>query len=223
METFATIKVSIVLHPNMATQDRIIEKAHELFFRYGIKAVTMDDIASHLGVSKKTIYQFYADKDALVNAIVMVETEQDEAECARHRKESENAIHEVFLALDMMQEMMSTMNPGIIFELKKYHPAAFKLFNDHKNKFLYKVVKENIEKGKKEELYRSDVDPDILAKFRIESFFVPFNPELFPTAKYSLLDVQAILSEHFLYGIATAKGQKLIAKYKKQREKNFKP
>ncbi|MFX7934408.1 TetR family transcriptional regulator, partial [Acinetobacter baumannii] len=49
METFATIKVSIVLRPNMETQDRIIEKAHELFFRYGIKAVTMDDIASHLG------------------------------------------------------------------------------------------------------------------------------------------------------------------------------
>jgi TetR/AcrR family transcriptional regulator, cholesterol catabolism regulator len=206
----------------METQERIVQKAHELFFRYGLKSVTMDDIASGLGVSKKTIYQFYADKDALVEAVVHAETRQDEIECARHRKDSENAVHEMFMALDMMQEMMATMNPSIIFELQKYHPAAFKKFNDHKNKFLYKVVKENIEKGKKEELYRPEANADVLAKFRLESIFVPFNPELFPPAKYNLFDIEAELLEHFLYGITTPKGQKQILKYKKQREKTTK-
>ncbi|MEN9597850.1 MAG: hypothetical protein RL596_161 [Bacteroidota bacterium] len=203
----------------METEERIVQKAHELFFRYGLKSVTMDDIASSLGVSKKTIYQFYADKDALVEAVVHAETRQDELECARHRKESENAVHEMFMALDMMQEMMATMNPAIIFELQKYHPAAFKKFNDHKNKFLYKVVKENIEKGKKEALYRPEANADILAKFRLESIFIPFNPELFSPAKYNLFQIEAELLAHFLYGITTTKGQKQILKYKKQREK----
>jgi TetR/AcrR family transcriptional regulator, cholesterol catabolism regulator len=203
----------------METEERIVQKAHELFFRYGLKSVTMDDIASNLGVSKKTIYQFYADKDALVEAVVHAETRQDELECVRHRKESENAVHEMFMALDMMQEMMATMNPAIIFELQKYHPAAFKKFNDHKNKFLYKVVKENIEKGKKEDLYRAEANADILTKFRLESIFIPFNPELFSPAKYNLFQIEAELLEHFLYGITTTKGQKQILKYKKQREK----
>ena len=54
----------------METQERIVNKAHELFMRYGIRSVSMDEIATQLGMSKKTIYQFYADKDALVAGVV---------------------------------------------------------------------------------------------------------------------------------------------------------
>ncbi len=200
-------------------EQRITEKAQELFFRYGLKNVTMDDIASKLGMSKKTIYQYYTDKDALIDAVVQREIDNDIIECAGHKLTAENAVHEVFLALDMMQEMMSTMNPVIIFEMQKYYPAAFKKMNDHKNKFLYKVIKENIEKGIKEELYRGDINADILTKFRIESIFIAFNPELFPPNKYTLFQIETEMMEHFLHGICTAKGQKQITKYKNQRKK----
>ncbi|TAG11195.1 MAG: TetR/AcrR family transcriptional regulator [Sphingobacteriia bacterium] len=201
-------------------EQRITIKAQELFFRYGLKSVTMDDIASSLGVSKKTIYQYYTDKDSLVAAVVQQEIDNDLVECSKHSAESENAVHEVFMAIDMMQEMFSTMNPAIIFEMEKYHPIAFEKMNDHKNKFLYKVIKANLEKGMEEGHYREDLDPDIIAKFRIESIFFAFNPELFPPNKYTLLQVEMIIMEHFLYGICTPKGEKLIIKYKKQREKN---
>ncbi len=202
-------------------EQRITEKAQELFFRYGLKNVTMDDIATHLGMSKKTIYQYYTDKDALIDAVVQREIDNDVVECAVHRQKCENAVHEVFLALDMMQEMMSTMNPVIIFEMQKYYPSAFKKMNDHKNKFLYKIIKENLELGIKEEMYREDINPDILAKFRIESIFIAFNPELFPTNKYTLFQIETQMMEHFLYGICTTKGQKQLIKYKKQRQKSI--
>jgi AcrR family transcriptional regulator len=202
-------------------EQRITEKAQELFFRYGLKSVTMDDIATHLGMSKKTIYQYYTDKDALVDAVVQKEIDNDVIECAGHRQKCENAVHEVFLALDMMQEMMSTMNPVIIFEMQKYYPSAFKKMNDHKNKFLYKVIRENIELGIKEEMYRPDINPDILAKFRIESIFIAFNPDLFPSSKYSLFQIETHMMEHFLYGICTAKGIKQLFKYKNQRQKSI--
>ncbi len=202
-------------------EQRITEKAQELFFRYGLKNVTMDDIATHLGMSKKTIYQYYTDKDALIDAVVQREIDTDVVECAVHREKRENAVHEVFLALDMMQEMMSTMNPVIIFEMQKYYPSAFKKMNDHKNKFLYKVIKENIELGIKEEMYREDINADILAKFRIESIFIAFNPELFPSNKYTLFQIETEMMEHFLHGICTPKGQKQIIKYKKQRQKSI--
>jgi TetR/AcrR family transcriptional regulator, cholesterol catabolism regulator len=200
-------------------EQRIIEKAQELFFRYGLKSVTMDDIATKLGVSKKTIYQYFADKEALVEGVVQREIDHDVTECQSHITLSENAVHETFLALDMLQEMLSTMNPAIIYEMQKYHPQAFSLFNDHKNKFLYKVIKENLDRGQKEGLYREDFHSDILAKFRIESIFVAFNPEVFPPTKYNLVKVETEIMEHFLFGICTAKGQKQIEKYKKQREK----
>jgi AcrR family transcriptional regulator len=202
-------------------EQRITEKAQELFFRYGLKNVTMDDIATHLGMSKKTIYQYYTDKDALIDAVVQKEIDNDVTECAVHRQKCENAVHEVFLALDMMQEMMSTMNPVIIFEMQKYYPSAFKKMNDHKNKFLYKVIKENLELGIKEEMYRADINPDILAKFRIESIFIAFNPELFPSNKYTLFQIETHMMEHFLYGICTAKGLKQLIKYKNQRQKSI--
>ena len=115
---------------------------------------------------------------------------------------------------------MSTMNPVIIFEMQKYYPAAFKKMNDHKNKFLYKVIKENIEQGIKEELYREDINVEILTKYRIESIFIAFNTELFPPNKYSLFQIETELMEHFLHGICTTKGQKQITKYKNQRKKN---
>ncbi len=104
-------------------EQRIAEKAKELFYKYGLKSVTMDDIASNLGVSKKTIYQYYADKDALIDAVMQLEIDNDVKECAFHATVSENPVHEVFMALDMMQEILSTMNPAIIFEMQKYHPA----------------------------------------------------------------------------------------------------
>lgn len=200
-------------------EQRIVEKAHELFFRYGIKSVTMDDMATKLGMSKKTLYQYFADKHSLVEAVVRKEIAADEEECRCNQKISENAVHETFLVLDMLQEMLENMHPGIIFEMEKYHPTAFDIFKQHKNQFIYKMIRENIKRGMAEGLYREGLDADVLAKFRIESIFIPFNPETFPPHKYNLVHTETLLMEHFLYGICNTKGQKQIEKYFKQRAK----
>src|SRR5476649_1077387 len=121
------------------------------------------------------------------------------------------------MAMDMVQEMLGKMNPAVIFDLDKYHPAAFKKYNDHKNKFLYAIIRENLDWGKQEELYREEIQSDIIARFRLTSMFMIFNPELFPLGKHSLPNLIAEITDNFLYGLATAKGQKLIQKYKQQR------
>ena len=69
METLVTKKVSLVL-PSIMTKERITEKANELFMRYGVRSVSMDDIAAQLGMSKKTLYQYYTDKEELVDAVL---------------------------------------------------------------------------------------------------------------------------------------------------------
>ena len=203
----------------MEPQERILFKAHELFMRYGIRSVSMDEIATQLGISKKTIYQYYADKDAIVDGVIGIEIAMNEKQCAEQKNNCENAVHEIFLATDVVQEMLKAMNPAILFDLEKYHPDAFKKFNDHKQTFLYGVIKNNLERGIKDELYRPEINKEIICRFRIGSIFLIFNQELFPPTKTNITDVLWETTANFLYGLATTKGIKLIQKYKLQRNK----
>ena len=84
------------------TKERITEKAHELFMRYGVRSVSMDDIAAQLGMSKKTLYQYYTDKEELVDAVLSSFLENNRKQCLEGRQKAENALHEVFQAFDMM-------------------------------------------------------------------------------------------------------------------------
>jgi TetR/AcrR family transcriptional regulator, cholesterol catabolism regulator len=217
-----TLKVSLVLQTILTAhqlKERIKHKAHELFMQYGVRSITMDEIALHMGVSKKTIYQYYADKDALVDAVMEDEIRENQNCCLRDKAHAKDAIHEVFLAIDMMQEMFKHMNPSILFELEKYYPGAFEKFLAHKYTFLYQVLTENIERGIKEELYRSEMDIEVMVKARLETMMMPFNQMIFPKTKFELADVETELTTHFLFGLATIKGHKLILKYQQERNK----
>lgn len=203
----------------MEAKERILVKANELFNRYGIRSVSMDDIAAQLGMSKKTLYQYYTDKDELVHAVFDIALTVNRNNCLECSKKGENAIHEVFLSFDIMEEMLKSMNPSVLFDMHKYHPSAYKKFDDFRNGFLYKIIKNNLERGIKEELYRADIDTDILTRYRLYSVLLSFNPEVFPTIKANAAYIEQQLIECFVYGLATPKGYKLIEKYKNQRTK----
>jgi TetR/AcrR family transcriptional regulator, cholesterol catabolism regulator len=203
----------------MEPKERILQKADELFNRYGIRSVSMDDIAAQLGMSKKTLYQYYADKDELVTGVFSAIMENNKNRCTECRKMSENALHEVFLSFDRVQEMFANMNPAVLFDMEKYHSGCFKKFKEFQNGFMYQMIKSNIERGVEEGIYREDIDIDILTRYRIHSIMMSFNPEVFPNNRTHLLHIEQQLLEVFLNGIATSKGQKLIQKYKNQRTK----
>ena len=205
----------------MEAKERILVKSHELFNRYGIRSVSMDDIATQLGMSKKTLYQYYADKDELVNEVFNSVLDANRAQCRECTQKGENAIHEVFLSFDMVEEMLTNMNPALLFDMQKYHPTAFKKFQEFRNSFLFRLIKTNLERGIGEELYRPEIDIDLLSRYRVYSVLLSFDPEVFPNAKNQLVYVEQQLMEHFLFGIASAKGQKLIMKYKNQRSKKL--
>lgn len=196
---------------------RIKEQAQGLFMQFGLKSVSMDDIANSLGISKKTIYHFYQDKDELVKAVVQSIIQENQATCNADRSRASDAIHEIFLSMDMMLEMFHSMNPSLLFDMHKYYPAAYQIFLQHKNDYLYGLIKENIERGIQEDLYRSDFHIEAIARFRVESIIIPFNPEYHSKVKASIAQIQNEIALHFLYGVVTPKGYKLIVKYKEQR------
>ena len=204
----------------MEIKDRIKQKADELFRRYGIKSVTMDEIANQLGVSKKTIYHSFSDKNELVDEVVIDILKYNKEGCRSYRANSQNAIHEIYLAMEMLQVMFNNMNPVILHDIERNHPASFKKFKEYKYKFLYEIVKENIERGKTEELYRPEINTDVVAKVRLETMMMPFNEQIFPKNKFSLITLQQQLIEYFLFGIASLKGYKLILKYQNERSGN---
>ncbi len=201
------------------TKERIKQQAHTLLMRYGIRSVSMDDIANGIGISKKTIYQFYADKDELVKAVVEDMINHSQGLCMHDVTTADNAVHELLLALRMIGEIFKGMNPSLLFDMQKYHPEAFQMFHKHKSEFLFSIICDNLARGIQEDLYRPDIKIELVARFRVESMMIPFSPEFQTHSKYTLTEMQQELLELYLFSLVNPRGYKMIAKYKQELEK----
>ncbi|TAL46559.1 MAG: TetR/AcrR family transcriptional regulator, partial [Chitinophagaceae bacterium] len=109
----------------MEPKERIRGKANDLFMQYGLRSVSMDDIAAALGISKKTIYQFFSDKDELVDAVVDDELRQTQHDCIFCKTNALNAVEEMFLTMEQIHEQFRNMNPMVLYDLQKFHPTAY--------------------------------------------------------------------------------------------------
>jgi TetR/AcrR family transcriptional regulator, cholesterol catabolism regulator len=195
-------------------KERILVATQELFFKYGIRSISMDDIAKHLSISKKTIYQYYKDKDETVHELMKVKLKEDEREFAAIEKMSSNVVEEFINLMRHISSMISKVNPNVFYDLQKYHPKTWDLFKKFKEDFILKMVEDTLVRGIRQGLIRQDINVKILSRLRMEQIEMGFNQTIFPSDKFKLLDVQLSLIEHFLYGVCTLKGHKLINKYK---------
>jgi hypothetical protein len=116
--------------------------------------------------------------------------------------------------MTVIQEMFNRMNPLALFEIEKYYPLAFEKIKNHKDDFIFSMISANLEKGIAEGLYRKDVDVTILSKYRLETSLIPFNIHVFHPSKFDMLKVNLQIIEHFVYGVATLEGHKLMDNYK---------
>lgn len=197
----------------------ILTEIDILFSRYGIRSVTMDDIAKHLGMSKKTIYQHFSDKNKLVITLMKSKIASQVYIIDKGFEGVENAVYELFIAVDNLEKMLSNTNPTLFFDLQKYYPAAWALFKDFREYVLYEKVLDNLKRGIKEQYYRADINVEIIARMRIEQIDMAFNQMVFSVQKFSTSQVIRELTDHFLYGICTDKGQKLISDFKRKSKK----
>lgn len=194
-------------------RQRIIEKAERLFFKYGIKSVTMDDIARELGISKKTIYQHFPDKDGIVLAVAENHFDCDRHEAHQMQCEAIDPIAELVLTSEMMRASLSELNPALIFDLRKYYPSVWGLFQQYKHDFILELLRNNLTKGISMGLYRPDLSVEVIARVRLEQVDAVFNTDVFPSNKFNFLEVQLILLDHYIRGIVTDKGACLYEQY----------
>lgn len=135
--------------------------------RYGVRSVSMDDIARHLGVSKKTIYQHFSDKDALVTDVSRSHLERHILLFRQLKAQSNNAIEELAKLSVWIKEDMEKMNPSLLMDIQKHHPRAFRHWMQYKEKFVRESVVQNIEQGKREGHFRPQVNAEIIAVSRL--------------------------------------------------------
>lgn len=186
--------------------DKISNTAYDLFHRFGIRSVSMDDIARELSISKKTIYQYFKDKDEMVMNGLNRHIAEDVEEFRRVVCSSENAILRLMNLSSCMKKNMRKVNPSMLFDLQKFHPKAWEKWLEFKNDFIKKTVFDIIRRGKEQGYFRQDVNEELMAAYRIETIELTFNQSLFPQDKWDFVEVQLALMDHFLRGMMTIKG-----------------
>jgi AcrR family transcriptional regulator len=194
-------------------KSRILEKGADLFFRYGVKTVTMDAIASDLGISKKTIYQHFPDKDTIVFEVVKTFIEQDVAKWNELNSRYSNVIEKMFKSFEMMKDMLTQMNPRLLFEIQKYFPNAYQLFTEHGENCIHEYLVADFKKGAQFGYFRNDFDFELLARLRMAEVNLAFDPGFYPNNKLSLFETQLVFIDIFMRGILTEKGLTLYTSY----------
>ncbi|MEY3343800.1 MAG: hypothetical protein RL090_1484 [Bacteroidota bacterium] len=200
------------------TDERVIQLVTELFFRFGVKSITMDDVAKHLSISKKTLYKHFTDKNEMVYKCCNFDLEKRKAVFNEISNNAGDAVQELLMMMANMELMLGSMNPNLLFDIRKYYPQAWERYVDFKENHMLGKIVENLERGMAAGIYREDLNVKVLARLRLEEVDMGFNPELFHHLKFNVKEVQLTLFDHFLFGITTPKGQKLIQRYKQQND-----
>jgi len=196
------------------TKDKILKGAEELFMKYGVRSISMDDIARHLSVSKKTLYQHFADKEDIVTMVAKAHMQRSWTEFDEIRKSSKNAIDELSRISVCLKRNMEDMNPSLLFDLQKYHPKAWSAWQEYKTECIHESVSRNLKQGIEEGHFRPEINTEILSIVRMAMIEIAFDDKAFPQDKFKLSEVQMQIFDHFVNGIVTEKGRKLYQKFK---------
>ncbi len=184
----------------------LVEPIRELFYAYGLKNISMDELSSKLGISKKTLYTFVKNKEELIEKIFLYE----ETKVLKISEEFDslpvNAIEKLLRISQYIHEEMKRINPMIQFEMKKYYSHIFDAYLEKKRKFVFEGMKINIQQGITEKIYRDDINVDLVATIYLNSFVELHNSEICKILDINFLQLFEVLFENHIRAISTPIG-----------------
>lgn len=195
-------------------KQHILNKSFELFMRYGIKSVTMDDIARELGMSKKTLYQYVDNKTDLIEQIFHQHIEEEKKVIERIRSSAADAIDEILKIARYVVEQLRDLSPTTVYDLQKYYQNTWKQMDALHQRHVYTIIKENLERGIRQGVYRSNLSPDIIAKLYVGKTSLVADEEMFPVREYDIKVLYWEYINYHIHGVASSEGQHLLEKYK---------
>lgn len=192
---------------------KILDTAETLFRKYGIRSVTMADIARELGMSKKTLYIHVENKNDLIDKTLQRHILEEKDQCLYILENAKDALEEMLKMSLYVQHMIQDMNPALIFDLRKYHRPIWEKLERYEKEFVFSSVKSNLDRGIKEGLYRANLNADIVARIYIASLPMFSDDELFPFKLFLRSELHKEFVRYHINGIVSEQGRKLLDTY----------
>lgn len=196
-------------------KEKIIKRATEMFLKLGFKSVTMDDIASEMCISKKTIYKYFSNKEKLVEEGTEVVHRKIHAMMDEVAAKNYNAIKENFEMRKMFKEMFQSFDHSPAYQLKKHYPEIYEKMIANEIEDCHNMFVQNVIKGINQGLYRPETEIEVVAKFYYTLIF-SINENTLLESEAFVLEGKAL--EYHTRAIATKNGieelEKQLVKYK---------
>ena len=182
-------------------KDKLIQISTKLFMSYGLKSVSMDDISREAGISKKTLYQHFENKETLINTALQEILIQDKDNISQIIENKEyDAIQKMIEIFKLSIKLLQSIKPTVIYDLKKYYKNSWEIVENMHMRFIETTVEANLIQGKNERIYRNNIEPSIISKLFISKMLaVTNNTNLINTDKLTNIFFQNLL--YHLYGI----------------------
>jgi AcrR family transcriptional regulator len=191
-------------------RETILNKATQLFLDLGFKSVTMDDIATEMGISKKTIYTHFKNKSVLVKASTDILFLRICTGIDGVRQENQNPIVELYSMKQYVMKHMKSQNSSAQFQLQKYYPAVFAEMRSKQYDYMQDCVVENLNKGLKMGLYRENLDVEFASRIYFLGMVGIKDNDMFPAKQFPMITLMEKYLEYHLRGIVTQKGLKKL-------------
>ena len=201
----------------MQLKDEIIVRTEQLFMRVGVKSVTMDDISRELGISKKTLYQHFENKDSLIEAVVNTHCEREQSLTNKLIEDAKDAVDEVRKIGAYLATMIEDVSPSTLFDLQKYYYKSWETLMKKQDEHIINSIVKNLEKGIQEGNYRPDLDPQIIAKIYAKATYMIVDEISNPKSSYSRKEMIWELHNYHFHAISTPKGLQLWKKYNNEK------
>ncbi len=220
LETFFVLKFSFVyLYPIMDDKKYFLEKLFEMFHIYGVKTLTMDDIAKEFSISKKTLYQKYSHKENLICDVLDFMSKEGLDEVDRIRQEYRCPIESLLLSGPRMDEITCKEKNIFDIQLLKYYPDIFHSHQISISVRIIKILKEDYEKGVEIGYFRKGVSIDLYIKFLITLFFSAEISPLF-TEEKNKKKLSVAMKLLYLDAIVTVEGKQRLNELKEKYQYN---
>jgi AcrR family transcriptional regulator len=201
------------------TQVGILERVRELFYKHGVRSVSMDDISRDIKISKKKLYQIFSSKKELVERLLELERQNFEIIFDTNNFDGVNALDILLIVSKELGERFKGVSPSMTFDLKKYYPDVYHAHVEERIEFIFGKIRINLDKGIKQGMYRDDLSTELLARLYIRRLIDLHNPEIFPADKFSFQTLFEVMFDNFIRGIVNEAG---ISYYEQQIQKvNF--
>lgn len=200
-------------------REDLLENISELFLKYGIRSTSMDDICTHLKISKKTLYQYFTNKDDVVEQVLLHRRENHRAQKILEELKRHNAIEMMWLIKEHIVNDLSNRMPANLFDLKKYHPDVYKRINESEGKFIHSLLTELIERGIKEEYFRKDIHIEVQVYLFVKQMSFLGEPEMISELKYPVGIIVSTIVENVIRSLSTQKGSQELEKLINNKQK----